>query len=242
MIAAALIPAAGRGQRMGLDVEKQFMPLAGKPLLAHTLGCFEATPGIDRIVVIVPPGREAFCAQEIVEVEGLRKVVHIVAGAETRQRSVTAGFRCLGENVDVVVIHDGARPFVTPSLIQTSIEVAFQHGSGIVAIRESDTLKRVSVEGTVIETVDRRDLWRAQTPQAFRRSILQRALAHAEGHNLNATDEALLVEALAWPVHIIPGSAWNFKVTTPDDFLLAELVLAQNAKGKLTGERASGGL
>jgi 2-C-methyl-D-erythritol 4-phosphate cytidylyltransferase len=129
---------------------------------------------------------------------------------------------------------------VTPSLIQRSIEVAFQHGSGIVAIRESDTLKRVSVEGTVIETVDRRDLWRAQTPQAFRRSILQRALAHAEERNLDATDEASLVEALGWPVHIIPGWAWNFKVTTPDDFLLAELVLAQNANGKSTGQRSLG--
>jgi 2-C-methyl-D-erythritol 4-phosphate cytidylyltransferase len=237
MIAAALIPAAGRGHRMGLDVEKQFLPLAGKPLLAHTLVHFEATPGIDRIVVIVPPGREAFCAQEIVEAEGFRKVVHIVAGAETRLRSVTAGFHCLGGNVDVVVIHDGARPFVTPSLIQTSIDLAFQHGSVSVAIPESDTLKRVSVEGTVIETVDRRNLWRAQTPQAFHRSILQRALAHAEGQNLDATDEASLVEALSWPVHIIPGSVWNFKVTTLDDLLLAELVLAQNGNGKFAGQR-----
>lgn len=238
MIAAALIPAAGRGQRMGRDVEKQFMQLAGKPLLAHTLARFEATPGIDRIVVIVPPGREVFCDQEIVGAEGFRKVVQIVAGAETRQRSVTAGFRCLGEDVDVVVIHDGARPFVTPSLIQTSIDLAFQHGSAIVAIPASDTLKRVSVEGMVIETVDRRNLWRAQTPQAFHRSILQRALAHAEGHNLEATDEASLVEALSWPVHIIAGSMLNFKVTTPDDLLLAELVLAQSANGKSAGQRA----
>lgn len=238
MIAAALIPAAGRGQRMGRDVEKQFLPLAGKPLLAHTLARFEATPGIDRVVVIVPPGREAFCSRKIVEAEGFRKVVRIVAGAETRQRSVAAGFHSLGGNVDVVVIHDGARPLVTPSLIQTSIDLAFQHGSVSVAIPELDTLKRVSVEGTVSETVDRRNLWRAQTPQAFRRSILQCALAYAEGHNLDATDEASLVEALSWPVHIVPGSAWNFKVTTPDDLLLAELVLAQNANGRFAGRHA----
>jgi 2-C-methyl-D-erythritol 4-phosphate cytidylyltransferase len=127
---------------------------------------------------------------------------------------------------------------VTPSLIQTSIDLAFQHGSVSVAIPESDTLKRVSIEGTVLETVDRRNLWRAQTPQAFRRSILQCALAHAEGHNLDATDEACLVEALSWPVHIVPGSAWNFKVTTPDDLLLAELVLAQHAEGRFAGRRA----
>jgi 2-C-methyl-D-erythritol 4-phosphate cytidylyltransferase len=238
VIAAALIPAAGRGQRMGRQVEKQFVPLMGKPLLAHTLARFEATPGIDRIVVIVPAGRETFCSQEIIEAEGFQKVACIVAGAETRQGSVTAGFHYVDEQVDVVVIHDGARPFVSPSLIQASIELAFQHGSATVGIPESDTLKHVSSAGTVIETVDRRNLWRAQTPQAFRRSILQRALAYAEKHNIDATDEAALVESLASPVHIIPGSIWNFKVTTPDDFLLAELLLAQRTKGGSSIERA----
>jgi 2-C-methyl-D-erythritol 4-phosphate cytidylyltransferase len=229
MIAAALIPAAGRGRRMGCDVEKQFMHVAGKPLLAHTLACFEATPGIDRVVVIVPPGREAYCAEEIVAVEGFRKIAHIVTGAETRQGSVTAGFRCVGENVDVVVIHDGARPFVSPLLIQTSVDLAYRYGSAIAAIPESDTLKRVSVDGTVVETVDRQQLWRAQTPQAFQRSILERALAHAEEHDLDATDEASLVESLSWPIRIIPGSMWNFKITTPDDLRLAKILLTEYA-------------
>jgi 2-C-methyl-D-erythritol 4-phosphate cytidylyltransferase len=227
---------------MGRGVEKQFIRLAGKPLLAHTLARFEATPGIDRIVVIVPAGREAFCTQEIVEAEGFRKVAHIVAGAETRQRSVMEGFRCLEETVEVVVIHDGARPFVSPSLIQTSVDLALQHGSVIVAIPESDTLKRVSVDGAVVETVDRGNLWRAQTPQAFQRSILQRALAYAEKHNLEATDEASLVESLSWPVHILPGSMWNFKVTTPDDLRLAEILLAQHAHGGSPGQGAGEGL
>jgi 2-C-methyl-D-erythritol 4-phosphate cytidylyltransferase len=235
MIAAALIPAAGLGRRMGCGVEKQFMRVAGKPLLAHTLACFEATPGIDRVVVIVPPGREAYCAQEIVGAEGFRKVSRIVAGAETRQRSVTAGFRCIGENVDVVVIHDGARPFVSPLLIQTSVDLAYQHGSAIVAIPESDTLKRVSVDGTVVETVDRQQLWRAQTPQAFRRSILECALAHAEDHALDATDEASLVESLSWPIRIVPGSAWNFKITTPDDLCFAKILLGRCANGDSPG-------
>jgi len=232
VIAAALIPAAGRGERMGLDVEKQFLELAGKPLLAYTLAHFEATPGIDQIVVIVPPGREAFCAREIVEAEGLRKVAHIVAGAETRQRSVAAGFRCLGEDVDVVVIHDGARPFITPSLIQTSIEQAYRNGSAIVAVPVFDTLKRVSASGEVVETVDRQNLWRAQTPQAFHRSVLQRALAYAEEHHIEATDEALLVESLADPVHILRGSIWNVKVTTPDDLIFAERLLTLHPDGK----------
>lgn len=227
MIAAALIPAAGRGQRMGLEVEKQFVKLAGKPLLAHTLAQFEATAGVDQIVVIVPPGREAFCAQAIVEANGLRKVTRIVAGAETRQRSVMAGFRCLGDEVDVVVIHDGARPFVSPSMIQGSIEQAYRCGSAIVAIPVSDTLKRVSEAGEVVGTVDRQQLWRAQTPQAFRRSILQRALAHAEAHHIEGTDEAALVESLSQPVHILTGSVWNVKVTTPDDLTFAEALLAR---------------
>jgi 2-C-methyl-D-erythritol 4-phosphate cytidylyltransferase len=236
MITAALIPAAGRGQRMGLDIEKQFLQLGGKPLLAYTLARFEATPTIDRIVVIVPSGRETFCYQEIVAPGGIRKVTHIVAGAETRQRSVMAGFSCLDQDVDVVVIHDGARPFVTPSLIQAAVDAALAGGSAVAAIPESDTLKRVSSAGTVIETVDRRNLWRAQTPQAFRRAILQRALAYATQHNVDATDEASLVEWLSWPVRIFPGSIWNFKVTSPDDLVLAELLLGPHAKADNTTE------
>jgi 2-C-methyl-D-erythritol 4-phosphate cytidylyltransferase len=236
MITAALIPAAGRGQRMGLDIEKQFLPLGGKPLLAYTLARFEATPTINRIVVIVPSGRETFCYQEIIVPWRLRKVTHIVAGAETRQRSVMAGFSCLDEDVDVVVIHDGARPFVTPALIRAAIDAAVVHGNAVAAIPESDTLKRVSGEGTVIETVDRRNLWRAQTPQAFRRPILQCALAYAAQQNLDATDEASLLESLSWPVRIFPGSVWNFKVTSPDDLALAELVLGQDAHMRYIAE------
>jgi 2-C-methyl-D-erythritol 4-phosphate cytidylyltransferase len=228
VIAAALIPAAGRGRRMGQEIEKQFMRLAGKPLLAHTLARIEATSGIDQIVVIVPPGREAFCMQAIVEAEGLRKVTHIVAGAETRQGSVIAGFRCVREDIDVVVIHDGARPFVSPALIQMSIEQAYRRGSAVVAVPVSDTLKRVSPEGDILETVDRQHLWRAQTPQAFRRSILQRALVHAEAHQIEGTDEASLVESMSQAVHILPGSIWNVKVTTPDDLTFAESMLAQD--------------
>jgi 2-C-methyl-D-erythritol 4-phosphate cytidylyltransferase len=238
MITAALIPAAGRGQRMGRDLEKQFLLLGGKPLLAHTLSQFEATPDIDRIVIIVPPERETFCYQEIVEAEGLRKVTHIVAGAQTRQLSVMAGFRCIEQDVDIVVIHDGARPFVTPSLIRSAIHVALQAGSAVAAIPESDTLKRVSGEGTVVETVDRRNLWRAQTPQAFRRMILQRALAYAGRHNLDTTDEASLVESLSWPVRIFLGSTWNFKITSPEDLLLAELMLTQQSKNGKIGHRS----
>jgi 2-C-methyl-D-erythritol 4-phosphate cytidylyltransferase len=229
MIAAALIPAAGRGQRMGLAIEKQFLRLGGKPLLGYALEQFEATPMIDRIVVIVPAGRETFCYQEIVVPGKLHKVTHIIAGAETRQRSIMAGFRHIDQDVDVVVIHDGARPFVTPSLIRTAIEAALTDGSAVAAIPELDTLKRVSAAGTVVETVDRQNLWRAQTPQAFRRSILQRALAYATQHNLDATDEAALVEGMSWPVRIIQGSSWNFKITSPDDLALAELLLRQHA-------------
>jgi 2-C-methyl-D-erythritol 4-phosphate cytidylyltransferase len=228
MIVAALIPAAGSGRRMGCGVEKQFLQLGGKPLLAHTLARFEATAAITRIVIIVPPGREKYCRQEIVQPAGFRKVSHIVAGAETRQRSVTKGFRCLSGDVDVVVVHDGARPFVTPTLIQSAIAAAARDGSAIVAIPESDTLKRVAADGTVVETLDRRYLWRAQTPQAFRREILRDALVHAERHHLDATDEAALVECLPHPVRIISGSTWNFKITSPDDLRLAELLLADD--------------
>ena len=235
MIVAALIPAAGSGRRMGCGVEKQFLQLGGKPLLAHTLARFEATAAIARVVVIVPPGREEYCRQEIVQPEGFRKVSHVVAGAETRQGSVTEGFRCLSADVDVVVVHDGARPFVTPALIQAAIAAAARDGSAIVALPESDTVKRVDADGAVVETLDRRYLWRAQTPQAFRREILRDALVHAERHHLDATDEAALVECLPHPVRVISGSTWNFKITSPDDWRLAELLLAHDPSWTDTG-------
>jgi 2-C-methyl-D-erythritol 4-phosphate cytidylyltransferase len=184
-------------------------------------------PSVERIVVIVPPGREKFCREAIVEPHKFPKVIHIAAGAETRQRSVMAGFRCLDEDVDIVIVHDGARPFVTPALIEAAIAAAVQVGCAIAAIPESDTLKRVTTTGMVQETLNRQHLWRAQTPQAIRRQILQDALAFAQRQQLDVTDEAALVEALALPVQIIPGSSWNFKITAPDDLQMAELVLAQ---------------
>jgi 2-C-methyl-D-erythritol 4-phosphate cytidylyltransferase len=115
-------------------------------------------------------------------------------------------------------------------LIRAAVDAALVDGSAVAAIPESDTLKRVSAVGTIIETVDRQNLWRAQTPQAFRRAVLQQALAYAAEHNLDTTDEASLIEWLSWPVRIFPGSIWNFKVTSPDDLMLAELLLGQHAK------------
>jgi 2-C-methyl-D-erythritol 4-phosphate cytidylyltransferase len=227
MIAAALIAAAGQGRRLGAGIEKQFLQLGTRPLLAHTLARFEATPTVDEIIVVVPPGRESFCWTKVVKPEGFRKVRHIIAGAETRQGSVAAGFQYIGEHVDVVAVHDGARPFVTPSLIHATIAMAAAVGSVVAAVPESDTLKRVAADHSVVETIDRRQLWRAQTPQAFRRQILRDALRHATRFHAEATDEAFLVESLHYPVQIILGSTWNFKVTSPDDLLLAELLLTR---------------
>jgi 2-C-methyl-D-erythritol 4-phosphate cytidylyltransferase len=212
---------------MGHEQEKQFLPLGGKPLLAHTLARFEMASSVDHVVLIVPPGREEFCWRAIVEPQGFHKVTHIATGAETRQRSVMAGFNCLTDDVEIVVVHDGARPFVSPALITASIEGAMQVGCAIAAIPESDTLKRVGVTGRVQETLDRRHVWRAQTPQTFRRQILRDAVLYAGQHHLDATDEAALVEALALPVQIIPASIWNFKITAPEDLQLAELVIAR---------------
>lgn len=232
MKVAALIAAAGTGQRMGGEVEKQFRQLGGKPLLSHTLAAFEETAEIDTVIVIVPPGREEFCRQAVVVRQGFRKVGRIVTGAASRQGSVQAGFRWLDPDIDIVVIHDGARPFVTPALIRAAIDAAARYGSAIAAIPESDTLKRVSGDGVVIETVARQHLWRAQTPQAFQRRILGDALEFAERYHLTGTDEASLVESVPHRVWIVPGSSWNLKITTPDDLLLAELMVAQRTKGQ----------
>lgn len=232
MKVAALIAAAGKGQRMGGEVEKQFRHLGGRPLLSYTLAAFEETAEIDTVIVIVPPGREDFCREAVVVGQGFRKVSRIATGAESRQGSVQAGFRWIDKDTDIVVVHDAARPFVTPALIRASIDAAIHYGSAIAAIPESDTLKRVSAGGVVIETIERQHLWRAQTPQAFQRQILQDALEFAERSHLTGTDEASLVESLSHGVWIVPGSSWNLKITTPDDLMLAELMVAQRSKGQ----------
>jgi 2-C-methyl-D-erythritol 4-phosphate cytidylyltransferase len=210
---------------MGGTIPKPFLHLGVREILAHTLEVFEVCGAIDEVWVIVASEYTTFCQQAIVEGYGFHKVKGVVTGGATRQESVWHGLQHLGAHVDVVVVHDGVRPFVTDAMLRDTVQHAARYGAAITAVPVKDTLKRVSEAGEVESTVSRHQLWRVQTPQAFQRHLLQAAFLHAWERGVMATDEASLLEALGERVKVVPGMESNIKVTTPDDLLLAENVL-----------------
>jgi 2-C-methyl-D-erythritol 4-phosphate cytidylyltransferase len=226
---AAIIPAAGEGRRMGGAVPKQFHQIGGREILARTLAVFETCVAIDDVWVVVAAEQCALCQTTIVERYGLRKVRGVVAGGTTRQESVWHGLQQVPDAVGLVVVHDGVRPFVTELLLQQTLDYAGRYGAAIAAVPLKDTLKRVSAVGTVEATVPREHLWRVQTPQAFQHALLRRAFQHAWQHELQATDEAGLIEALGYTVQIVPGYEHNIKITTPDDLVFCEIFLRERA-------------
>lgn len=222
---AAIVPAAGAGVRMEADRPKQFRPLGDRPLLVHTLQRLSDSPLIETVVVVVPADWVAKARSELIEPYGLAKVGAVVAGGAERQDSVAAGLEALGPEVDLVVVHDGVRPFVTEAMIADVVEAARAAGAAVAAIPVAETVKRVA-DGAVVETVSRDGLYRVQTPQAFRREVLAEALERARAEGVVATDEAALVERFGRPVRVVAGSAVNLKVTSPEDWSLAESILS----------------
>ncbi|MBT3514943.1 MAG: 2-C-methyl-D-erythritol 4-phosphate cytidylyltransferase [Nitrospina sp.] len=219
MKVGAIIPAAGRGKRIGASVAKQFLEIQGEPLLHHTLKVFASSKLIDYVVLVMPKsdlnemGDDWLNKYEIVR--------GVVAGGEQRQDSVYNGFNSLEKATDIVVIHDGVRPFTTPKMIDTVVEEAKQHGSAITAIPVSDTIKQVS-DGFVKQTVPREGLWRVQTPQAFQYGLLKQAFKKAKEDSYYGTDEGGLIEYLGERVKIVLGSERNIKITQKEDLALAK--------------------
>jgi 2-C-methyl-D-erythritol 4-phosphate cytidylyltransferase len=219
-----VIVAAGRGVRLGGDVPKQFLPLAGVPMLLRTLRAFTSHPSIAETVIVLPAGDPAPPAWLA---PLLGDALRVVPGGAERMDSVAAGMLALGLGSAIVLVHDAARPFVSQETISAVIEVARGGEAAIAAIPVTDTLKEcAATEAVVARTVPRALLWRAQTPQAFPRAVLIAAHAHARAARTVGTDDASLVEAMGGTVRLVPDSARNFKVTTADDFALAELVAA----------------
>jgi 2-C-methyl-D-erythritol 4-phosphate cytidylyltransferase/2-C-methyl-D-erythritol 2,4-cyclodiphosphate synthase len=218
---AAVVVAAGRGERLGAP-EKVLLPLAGRAMLAWSLRALERAETIGPVVVVA--GSHTLDAVgHLVRDEGFTKVQAIVAGGERRQDSVGAGLAALPEGVEIVVIHDGARPLAEPELFDRCAAAAAESGAAIAATPVSDTLKRVTKEGAITRTVDRGGLWAAQTPQAFRLALLRRAKAANPGETV--TDEAGLCEAAGVPVSVVPASPANLKVTRAEDIPVADALL-----------------
>jgi 2-C-methyl-D-erythritol 4-phosphate cytidylyltransferase len=222
----ALIPAAGMGKRMAAGINKQYLLLAGMPIVARTIAVFEKSPLVNEIYVIIPEAEIPFCRTQVIAAHGFSKVKAIVQGGAERQHSVLNGLRAVidPDDNDLVLIHDGVRPFVTPEMIEKSIDLARAHEGALVAVPVKDTIK-VVVDGIINETPQRETLWQAQTPQTFRYGIIRDAHEKAEAEGFLGTDDASLVERSGGQVHIVMGDYRNIKITTPEDLVLAEAFL-----------------
>jgi 2-C-methyl-D-erythritol 4-phosphate cytidylyltransferase len=229
MKTAAVIVSAGKGHRLPGERKKQFLSLAGKPILCHTLDPFEACPSIDFIHLVVGQEDMTYTLQEIVEAYGYRKVSQIVPGGKLRQESVKNGIDSLSGEVDIVAIHDGVRPFVTQRMIEESIQGARQFKAVVLAIPVKETIKMAGEDRTVLKTLDRESLWQIQTPQTFQLDLIRQALHKATQDGFIGTDDASLVERIGGKVHILPGSYTNIKITTPEDLILGHLILKMGA-------------
>jgi 2-C-methyl-D-erythritol 4-phosphate cytidylyltransferase/2-C-methyl-D-erythritol 2,4-cyclodiphosphate synthase len=223
MYVAAIIAAGGRGSRLGADRPKQFLEIGGRSILEMSVAALAASDRINEIVIALPHDHVEAVAKSFKQVTS--KPLHFVAGGERRQDSVANAFAKTSANAEVIVIHDAARPFVTDEIISRTIDAAEIHGAAIAGITVRDTVKQVghtSADGSrrINATIPRDDVFLAQTPQAFRREVLERALT--EGTGVDATDEAMLVERLGLPVHIVDGDAANVKITTPEDLAAAK--------------------
>jgi 2-C-methyl-D-erythritol 4-phosphate cytidylyltransferase / 2-C-methyl-D-erythritol 2,4-cyclodiphosphate synthase len=223
---AAIIPAAGSGSRMGLDHPKQYHLLAGVPILVHTVRVFASASCIDRIVVVVPADRVESTAALMAEYDLSGDTLQVISGGRRRQDSVKAGLDTLNDDVDVVLVHDGARPLLSNDLISRCCDAAIQYGAAIAAVPVKDTLKKGGPDNRILHTVDRKDLWQAQTPQASRLSLLLDAYDAAG--NRDVTDEASLLELAGTDVHLVEGSETNIKITRPDDLIIAEKIMQNN--------------
>ena len=223
-----VVVAAGQGHRMGGDTPKQFLSIAGVPLLLHALRPFLSHPAVARVVVALPAGVVASPPEWLAPLLGER--LRAVAGGQRRRDSVEAGLSALPPECVIVLIHDGARPFPDPHVIDLIVAEARRGAGAVAAIPVTDTLKEaerpaVGPHQRIARTLPRDGLWRAQTPQGFPRSMLEAAFADAGALEVNATDCASLVERIGGEVVLIPDAATNLKVTTAGDLLLARAVV-----------------
>ncbi|MEO8206035.1 MAG: 2-C-methyl-D-erythritol 4-phosphate cytidylyltransferase [Chthoniobacterales bacterium] len=220
----AVIVAAGSSQRMGFD--KLTAPVAGKPLLAHTLAAFQACPEVQRIVLVCAAERISEF-ETLATKEGISKLEKIVAGGSERHESVWHGLQATSPEYEIIAVQDAARPLITAAQITLCIEAAAVHGAASLAEPVTDTLQRADAFQRIAENVDRRRLWRMQTPQVFRRELLLEAYRKVlEGDEI-ITDETTAVQSAGHDVFLVENRDWNIKVTTPRDLAVVEFLLKE---------------
>jgi len=226
----AIIAAAGAGARMASDRPKQFLLLAGTPILFHTLKPFEECDSVHEVIVVLP-AEESAGFLSLAGKFGVRKVARVVPGGATRADSVKRGLMAIrSATAEVVVVHDGVRPFVTVEEIERTIAAAQTNGAAILGAPVTDTIKQVNGQ-SVTGTLERSLLRRALTPQCFRYELLRQAYQNADVNDPSLTDESALVERLGHPVTVVEGSARNIKITTAEDLVIAEALFKAGIVG-----------
>jgi 2-C-methyl-D-erythritol 4-phosphate cytidylyltransferase/2-C-methyl-D-erythritol 2,4-cyclodiphosphate synthase len=240
MKTVAIIPSGGSGKRLAREVAKQYLPLDSLPMLVHTIRVFQWAEVVSAIVLVVPKEDVAPVQKQIVEKYGLTKVMSVVGGGRERQDSVRNGLQAFSEACDIVIVHDGVRPFVDPDMINRVVAAAAKWGAASIGVPAKDTIKETTEENVVTATLPRQNLWQTQTPQAFRYDVLRRAYAEAERDHFYGTDDASLVERTGVKVRMVTGSHENIKITTPEDLLIAEALMKNKKKEKMISRSGLG--
>ncbi len=227
-----IIAAGGTGTRMGAGSSKQLLDLAGRPVLAHTVAIFDAYAGVAAIVIAIEPDDIERCRAEVVEKYGFSRVTEVVPGGSSRAESVKTALEALDPAADTVLVHDGARPMFPAGLLEKGLAELEKGPDGVVfGVRVVDTIKEVNAGGAVLGTPGRERLWAAQTPQIFRREVLERAYRMPAAVLAQATDDAMLVEIAGGKVKMVMGSIENIKITTPVDLAVAAEILRRRRLG-----------
>lgn len=225
-ICTAVIVAAGKGKRMGTEISKQFLPLGRKEILAHTVEKLERAAGIRDIILVT--GEDSIeDVRDMTKEYDWKKITGITAGGRERQDSVRNGLRLVSADTEIVLIHDGVRPFVTEEIVQVSIETAREMGACVAGVPAKDTIKVCNTENIAVATPERSTLWQIQTPQTFRRDLILTAYETAAKDGFVGTDDASLAEHCGYPVKVILGSYRNIKITTREDLLIGEAFLKE---------------
>ncbi|NLL81353.1 MAG: 2-C-methyl-D-erythritol 4-phosphate cytidylyltransferase [Tissierellia bacterium] len=227
---SVIVAAAGMSNRMGSSINKQFIAIDNKPILAHTLEKFEKCKLVDEIIVVSKEGEVDYCKKEIVKKYGFRKVTNIVRGGKERQDSIYNGILALNEKAEIVLTHDGARPFVRIESIEEGIKGVVKYGACVVGVPVKDTVKVIDPENVVHHTPKRSLLWAAQTPQCFWSHLLKKGYEMAADEGIIGTDDSSLVEKIGQPIKMIMGSYDNIKITTPEDLIVADSLLKDKTK------------
>lgn len=227
-INSAVILAAGKGSRMKLDMNKQFLMVKDKPIIAYTLLAFDKCEEIDEIIVVTAFDELELFQSNILDKYEFSKVKKLIVGGAERQQSAYNGIKAVNPGSDIILIHDGARPFVSKQTIADCIEQARLYGAVSAGMPSKDTIKLVDESGMVTDTPDRGRVWLTQTPQAFKKEIITKAHEQAITKGILGTDDAMLVELAGYKVKMVSASYENIKITTPEDISIAEVLVNAN--------------